>query len=508
MEIPNTNFLRIERFMTAIVFGKNSPRGGLRSALHHAGLDDDNRLLQTWDIETIPEREEFRELVSKIDEEAADDAAHLGGGVQRYVLSATTLEGRALGSLTLRYSGNNSSMEAGVYIDSEPATARGQVALSMRHADGAFRLLGAGFGTILDALNRRLGQQDVMIEKMMLNQTKNFELMADLADKKFEREVVADTKKKETELEFYRQVDQIDRTNRNTKLVVEQLLPLLPVVANRLFRKKGEANPTTPREDLLATLFDGMSAEQVQALRQILSPTQLANLMEVITDLFSAREAFGQQAPTAKAKTTPQASTFWSPPTSVSEPKSGATFVEKPPVGAAVKNPAQGADIPQKSMFDPRTFRIPNLPRMGQSPNRGTPCPMPPIPNASARLATEPASVDRLSDEAAYIALEQIKGKLLPWLIARSKAGESIDPGAFLPKETRIFELFVRSITRAQYDDLMAEGVCFDSNERVAFSTLAETMKLVPAQTATLNPGDGTASGSTGADPSKPAGGK
>lgn len=154
MEIPNTNFLRIERFMTAMVFGKNSPAGGLRSALQHAGLDDANRLLQTWDIETIPEREEFRELVSKIDEEAADDAAHLGGGVQRYVLSVTTLEGRALGSLTLRYSGNNSSMEAGVYIDSEPATARGQVALSMRHTDGAYRLLGAGFGTILDALNR------------------------------------------------------------------------------------------------------------------------------------------------------------------------------------------------------------------------------------------------------------------------------------------------------------------------------------------------------------------
>jgi len=47
MEIPNTNFLRIERFMTAMVFGKNSPAGGLRSALQHAGLDDANRLLQT-----------------------------------------------------------------------------------------------------------------------------------------------------------------------------------------------------------------------------------------------------------------------------------------------------------------------------------------------------------------------------------------------------------------------------------------------------------------------------
>jgi hypothetical protein len=362
--------------------------------------------------------------------------------------------------------------------------------------------------------------RDVMIEKMMLNQTKNFELMAELADKKFEREVLADTKKKEAELEFYKQVDQIDRTNRNTKLVVEQLLPLLPVVANRIFRKKGDATATTPREDMLATLFESMSAEQGDALRRILSPTQLANLMEVVTDLFSAREAAGQQAPTANAKTTPQASTSWSPPTSVSQPKSGATFAEKPPAGAAVKNPARGADIPQTSMFAPGTFRIPNLPRMGHLPDLCANGTMPPMRNAISRPpaiprsesssipVAEPESAANLSDEAAAIALVQIKEKLLPWLIARSKAGESLDPGAFLPKETRIFELFMRSITRAQYDEFMAGGFGFDAEERSVIARLAEVMVVVPAPTKASKPDDGPNGGGSGPVPSAPAGGK
>jgi hypothetical protein len=520
MENPNTNSLRIERWMAAIVFGTNAPSGGIRFTLHHAGLDEAQRLLRTWDIEAIPEREEFRELVAKIDEEAADDTAHLGWGVQRYVLSATTLEGRPLGSLSLRYSGNNTSMEAGSYLDTEPASSRGQIALSMRHTDGAYRLLGAGFGTILDALNRRLGQQDLMIEKMMLNQTKNFELMAELADKKFEREVLADRKKKEAELEFYREVDQIDRTNRNMRILLEQILPLLPVVTNRIFRKKGESIPTTSREDMLTTLFESMSSEQREALQQMLSPTQLASLMEILSDLFSARDGAGQQGPAPKAQASSRASDSWSPPTSVSKPKPGATFVENPPRGAAAKNSAPGTDMPQKRIFEPGTFRIPNLPGMGQFPDLGAKGTMPPMRRETSRpqviphlqsstmSALEPESAAKLTHEAAGIALEQIKEKLVPWLIARAKAGEPLDPGAILPKQTRIFELFMLSITRKQYDEFMAGGFGFDAEERSVLAKLAEMMKVVPALADTSNPDGGPTGGDSGPLPSAPAGGK
>jgi len=519
MELSNTNSLRIERWMTAIVFGKNAPAGGLRFTLHHASLDEAQRLLQTWDIETIPDRESFRELVAKIDEEAAEDTAHLGWGVQRYVLSVTTQEGRQLGSLTLRYSGNNSPMDGG--LDTEPASSRGQVALSMRHTDGAYRLLGAGFGTVLDALNRRLGQQDAMIEKMMLNQTKNFELMADLAEKKFEREIIADSKKKEAELEFYKQVDQIDRRNLTMKLVTEQLSPLLPVIANRLFRRKDDAMATTPREDMLATLFEGMSAEQGQELRRILSPTQLASFIEIVTDLFSAREAAGQQAPTANVGTAPRVPTSWSTPMSVSEPKFGTTSVEKPFVGTTTKNPAQGPTIPQKSIFESGAFRIPNFSGMAHFPDLGAKGPKPPAPDASGhspaipRSESSPVPVPEpesaatlLTHEAAAIALVQIKEKLLPWLLARSKTGEPLEPGAFLPKETRVFELFMRSITRAQYDDFMAGGFGFDAEERSVISRLAEAMRVVPVVTTATSAADGPTSGGAGWLPPEPAGGK
>ncbi len=294
---------RIQRWLTAVVFGPSTPAGGLRLTLHHAPIDEGQRLLRTWELESIPEKEVFHDLVEGIDGEAAEDAKQLGWGGQRYVLGATAADGRALGSLTLRYSATTpTSGESGAFLDSEPASARGQVALAMRHTDGAYRLLSDGYEKILDALSRRLGQQDQLLDKSMSMQNRIYDTMVDLAEKRFEREVFAETKKKELEIELHKEVAQIDRNQMLAKLAFDRVGPLLPGLLNRILGQGTVPAATTSREEVLASILESLTQEQFAGLQSVLNPSQLANLAMLIEELQAARAgrkpgAGGTEAP-------------------------------------------------------------------------------------------------------------------------------------------------------------------------------------------------------------------
>jgi hypothetical protein len=384
-----SNSQRIEKWLTAVVFGPATPAGGLRVTLHHAGIDEAQRLLRTWQLDSIPARQEFLDLVGEVDGEACEDAEQLGWGVQRYLVRAANSQGRELGSLSLRYSTNSLTME-GAFADSEPASARGQVALSMRHTDGAYRLLGAGFGTILDSLNRRLAQQDQVVEKMMESQTTVFGMMQDLAERSLERDVLADIKKKEAELEFLREVQQMDRNQTLLKLGVERVAPLLPILANRFLGNAGAATMPTPRDEILASLLESLNEEQVAAIHKALSPAQMASLHELFQAVQLAR--------------------------------------------GTVKTSSSGTE----------------------------------------------ATSDKLSENAAHIALDEIKKRLLPWTIERLKSGQPLDPTPHMPKETRVFQLLLRALTAEQFKELATTDGEFNKEEQKAFVALAEALGLAP----------------------------
>ena len=299
------NTQRIQRWSTAVVFGPSAPAGGLRLTLHHASIDEAQRLLRTWDLDSIPQREDFNDLVEEIDREAAEDASQLGWGVQRYVLRAATSDGRELGSLTLRYSANAPpSGELGAFIDSEPANARGQVALAMRHTDGAYRILGAGYGTVLDSLNRRLSQQDALLEKMMGAQTRLYELMGEMADKRIEREVWAEAKKKEAEIDLHRQISELDRRDMWTKMGFERLAPLIPVLLTKLGGKGADPTKATPRDEVLAGIIESLTEGQLAGLQGVLNDSQMAALISLAADVQEVRSP-GMATPPARGTSSP-----------------------------------------------------------------------------------------------------------------------------------------------------------------------------------------------------------
>jgi hypothetical protein len=283
------NKQRITNWGSAMLFGANSPTGSLRLKLLHGPIDDGQRLLRTWELEALPSRDEFRELVDDIDREAGEDAAHLTWGVQRYFLIAETKDGRMLGSLTMRYSANGQGGDIVRFADSEPATPHGQVAQAMRNTEAAYRTLATSFGMVLDALNRRLGQQDQMIEKMLSGQARLFEMMGEASDKRFEREVWADTKRQESEAKLYKEINELDRKDMLWKLGLERLAPLLPAVIATITGRNAPPTPTTPREEVMAALLDSLSQDQFAQLGSIFTPEQLASFGIFVDSLKKAK---------------------------------------------------------------------------------------------------------------------------------------------------------------------------------------------------------------------------
>jgi hypothetical protein len=113
-------------------------------------------------------------------------------------------------------------------------------------------------------------------------------------------------------------------------------------------------------------------------------------------------------------------------------------------------------------------------------------------------------TLDKFSTASVDIAATKVKEVLLPWVIKETKVGESIEPRAFLPKETRIFELLMRSITKAQYDEFLSKEYGFDDDQRSAISNLAKLMNLVPAANPSSKTDENSTDGSSVLTPSNP----
>jgi len=286
------NVQRIQRWMTAVVFGPGAPAGVIIFTLFQIAVDEGRRLLRTWKVEHVPERDDFQDLVDAIDGEAAEDANQLGLGTQHYVLMARDTDGQELGSLSLRYLPNQLLPgEPGTSIDSEPATHRGLAAMAMRHADAAYRMLAGMFMNIQTSNERGMAMKDRTIEKLMQFQLDKVELMDALSGKQLEREILVEGKRKEAEVELHRELAKIDREQMWMKMGEERIAPLIPLIADRILRKDGAPGATTTRDEMLAAVFESMTPEQIAGLQAVLKPEQLANLARLADEIQAARHA-------------------------------------------------------------------------------------------------------------------------------------------------------------------------------------------------------------------------
>jgi hypothetical protein len=294
------NTQRIQRWMTPVLCGPGTPPGNLRLSLSHVTVDDAQRLLRAWELEGVPERNGFHELVDEIDHAASEDAAQLGGGTQRYLLRASTAGGRELGSLPLRYSVSSQALgEPGMLLDSEPSNARGLIALAMRHSEASARTLTGSIWTLMNSMERHINQQGALVERLMQFQIDKVELVDKLTGRQTEREAQAAVQKKDAEIELHESLAKIDRQQMWMRMGEEKLAPLIPALLNKLMGKDTIPGATSPRDEMLADILGTMTPEQFNGLKSILDPGQMANLLILIDHLQAARGA-GKAEPTAR----------------------------------------------------------------------------------------------------------------------------------------------------------------------------------------------------------------
>jgi hypothetical protein len=163
-------------------------------------------------------------------------------------------------------------------------------------------LIGA-IGSVLDSLNRRLSQQDQLVETMLAGHSKLLQALGEASNKQFEREVWADTKRQESELRLFKEINKTDRKDMMWKLAIERLAPLFPAMVATVTGRAAPPTPTTPREETMVALLDSMSQEQFTGLGTILSPEQMASFSMFVDSLRKAK--YGEPVVTPPGTSSP-----------------------------------------------------------------------------------------------------------------------------------------------------------------------------------------------------------
>jgi hypothetical protein len=242
--------------------------GGVAITLHHAAVDQRQRVLQTWKLDQLPaEEREIGALVSAIDERAQSDAEELGG-MQRYVLQAH-ISGREMGSLTVRY--NTSPSPAPGAFDSEPATPAGVVATMQRHAEGSTRMLLEGYGTIVQSFRDQLATQGELLARYQAQQAQMFDMQEALVNRLSERELELQEHRMLAELTIAREKAEMQAKSTMMSEGIQLLRMAGPMLLWHLTKGKVGMDPAKFAEEYAARA--AAEAEGTSAARAGTPPT-------------------------------------------------------------------------------------------------------------------------------------------------------------------------------------------------------------------------------------------
>jgi hypothetical protein len=291
---------QVSRWLSAVLLDTGGLEPPVEIMINHAAVDQHRRLIRSYRMETLPvPADELLALTDAVAQTIAADGEDLGG-VQRYQLMARSA-GREVGSKSLRYATDTPPSA----IDSEPASARGLVAQAQRHAEAAVRMLVQGNGSLLTSFQKRLADQDALIERLYNRWIDSMETKEQLVRERAILGIDADERKVESEVRAAREIAEIERKNALWTEALSMVKFGFPFAMQYLMGGKGElpAQQEAAQAAYLATVTD----QQIEQLRARLPP-------EVLDDFV---------AKVRKARGTTQAAT--APPQDPAPPQEATT---------------------------------------------------------------------------------------------------------------------------------------------------------------------------------------
>lgn len=205
---------------------------------------------------------------------AVDDACGMGTGIQRYCLYAY-FESEP-GNVGARHPFMVAGLDPneGELQDSEPANEKGLIAMLMRHNEINSKNSMVAMGFMFQSQQRQIARQAEQNEKLMQTHYDMTFAMDDLVSQKHERDI----RTKETEA-----------TIAMKRSIGTKLETLLPVVANRVAGRDIFPEAISPSTMLLSTLVESMTPDQVQVLKQTMTPEQTVLFVDIIANMQKAK---------------------------------------------------------------------------------------------------------------------------------------------------------------------------------------------------------------------------
>lgn len=210
--------------------------------------------------------DDVREIADNLDNMVADDASGMGG-MQRYVIESWHDDGEtASARIALRIQGYDPDIDNMDSDDAEPPTKGGILGQQMRHNEIIMKTLVAGMGGAIQSLQRSAARNAELVETLMSQRLEDFKVVEEALSHKHERE-----------MELMEKNADIERKDK----LVEKGLTLLPAVVNRISGKQLIAAPS-PRDEMLRSLVETLTPDQLQGIAGQLNPEQQIVLLEML----------------------------------------------------------------------------------------------------------------------------------------------------------------------------------------------------------------------------------
>jgi hypothetical protein len=312
----------------------------------HAAVDQHRRVIRSFQISNLPvPAPEVYKLVDAIGAAISMDAEDLGG-FQRYQLVMRCRD-REVGSTTIRY-----AMDAmPSAIDSEPANARGLVAQAQRHTEASVRMLVQGNGALLGAFQKRLNEQDALIERLYGRWIESMETKEQFVSERAALAIEADERKLENELRGAREMAEIERN----KLLWGEGLSMAKFGLSKLGEYMGAKSGSVAAPDEAAEMayFATITDQQIEQVRRRAPPGDFEAFMAKVQ---RARAAVSPEPTASRPPVAESSPAQSSPPPRTAMPLEGDAKVGAAQLLARDLLPTVTArHLARKPLIDPAT---------------------------------------------------------------------------------------------------------------------------------------------------------
>lgn len=254
--------------------------------LRHAGKGKLGNEVETFEITESLSIDELGNLANLILGRAQLDADGLGPAIQRYSLISYYADEKASGRISFRLRGNaDMDIDGEDEAGEEAPNLRGLTSQLMRHNEANNRTMVGSVGSLMGIMVRRMESQDKVIEKLMEDRQKSWEIVEEAMSNKHERDM--------------ERVD-LDAKNERIAFGIKKVSMLLPVIMDKLSGGKLPSKDD-PTMLMLDELFGSMNTEQMETIRRGMSAEQQIVLFNLLKK-FQARKQLSNGDSTVEKK--------------------------------------------------------------------------------------------------------------------------------------------------------------------------------------------------------------